>query len=45
MFASGTYDNTIKKNNVFNEEIGIHIDSSRNNNINDKSVESINTRV
>jgi parallel beta-helix repeat protein len=40
MFASGTYDNTIKKNNVFNEETGIHIDSSRNNKIDDNILKS-----
>ncbi len=40
MFSSGTYNNTAKKNNAFNEKIGIHIDSSKSNKINDNVFKS-----
>ena len=40
MVSSGTYNNTATKNNAFNEEIGIHIDSSRNNKIYDNLFKS-----
>ena len=40
MVSSGTYNNTATKNNLFNEEIGIHIDSSRNNKIYDNLFKS-----
>ncbi len=40
MVSSGTYNNTATKNNLFNEEIGIHIDSSRNNKIFDNLFKS-----
>jgi parallel beta-helix repeat protein len=40
MFSHGTYNNTATKNNAFNEEIGIHVDSSRNNKISDNLFKS-----
>jgi parallel beta-helix repeat protein len=40
MVSSGTYNNTATKNNLFNEEIGIYIDSSRNNKIFDNLFKS-----
>jgi len=39
-FSSGTYNNTATKNNAFSEEIGIHVDSSRNNKIYDNLFKS-----